>query len=147
MAKIVLSDQAPSEKVHFSLADADFDLGGNAKQSFETDEPAVIANANSHPWLEVDTEGVEVVVRYRPGSVDPANDPLSSEGPNAALPFDEKAVTAFEDSKVEEQNPVAIEAGQDQGEKDISGGVAETLASADEVETVVDESVTESDRK
>jgi hypothetical protein len=56
MAKISHSDLAPAEKVHYSLAGAEFDL--TAKGSYETDNAEAIANARSHPWLTVEVSEV-----------------------------------------------------------------------------------------
>jgi hypothetical protein len=53
MAKIVHSDLAPDELVHYSFGGAEFDLGGSAKKSFESDDREVISNAQAHPWLTV----------------------------------------------------------------------------------------------
>lgn len=141
MANVVLSDLAPNEKVRFLLAGEEIELGGNAKKSFETDNPEVIANATVHPWLNVEAVSADVIVRYRPGTVDPKQDPLSAEGPNARLPFDEKAVAEFEDSKVQDFNPVAIEAGVDQDKSVSEGGIAETLPAAEDVDETRDLSV------
>jgi hypothetical protein len=141
MANVVLSDLAPNEKVRFLLANAEFELGGNAKKSFSTDDPEVIANATVHPWLKVEAPPGDVVVRYRPGTVDPKQDPLSSEGPNARLPFDEAAVKKLEDAKLEQLNPVAIEAGADQDKSVSEGGIAETLSAAEKADETRDLSV------
>lgn len=55
MAKIVHSDLAPAEVVHYSLAGAEFDLGGR-KKAFETDDREVISDARVHPWLSVEAD-------------------------------------------------------------------------------------------
>lgn len=53
MATITLSDAAPQDtSVHFVLPDAEFDLGGRDKK-YESDVPAVLAEANNHGWLTV----------------------------------------------------------------------------------------------
>lgn len=53
MAKIIHSDLAPSGAVKYSFAGAEFEIGGKRK-SFESDDPAVISEANLHPWLSVE---------------------------------------------------------------------------------------------
>ena len=55
MAKIVHSDAAPSEAVHYSLANVEFELGGR-KKSYSTDDAGVLSNAEAHPWLRVERD-------------------------------------------------------------------------------------------
>lgn len=55
MARITKSDTAPSDLQHFSLAQVEFDL--TRKNSvYETDDPAVIANARTNPQLVVEED-------------------------------------------------------------------------------------------
>ena len=51
MAKIVHSDAAPSESVHYSIGSAEFDLSG--RKIYETTDSDVISGASVHPWLTV----------------------------------------------------------------------------------------------
>lgn len=96
MAKITLSESAPAD-ARFSLANVSFTA------PFETDDPAVIANASVHPWLEVKSEASasEAVffVREIKEAVSIANDPTAvaaelkrrrAELAPAAAPIDEK---------------------------------------------------------
>lgn len=54
MAKIVLNDEAPKEKIHFSFGAEEFDL--DVSGSHQTDDGSLIAEAEGHPWLEVKVE-------------------------------------------------------------------------------------------
>lgn len=124
MAKIVLSDAAPSESVHFSFAAVEFDLSG--KKSYKTDDLEVISNATAHPWLSVELdEGVSVDPEYV-DQIDPKDDPLSAVNQKANDPAAIKA--AKDEAAAEEANPVAIDAGETQTEVVTTGDVAETLA-------------------
>lgn len=77
MAKIVHSEAAPSEAVHYSLAGVEFDLGGR-KRAFETNDPTVIGNAEAHPWLKVEHEAVEAVKGDYVTQLRPEDDALSA---------------------------------------------------------------------
>lgn len=132
MAKIVHSEAAPAEAVRYSLAGAEFELGGSGKQSYETLDPVVLGNAVAHPWLDVKRDPAEMV---RGGYVDhlkPEDDALSAV--NSAVAFDPEAVKAAlpEGSEVER---VAVESGKDQTKPVETGGVAETLAADDSSKT------------
>lgn len=77
MAKIVHSEAAPAEAVHYALAGVEFDLEGDAV--FETDDREVIRNAEGHPWLHVD-EDVQPVAADGEALVDePAPQPVAIE--------------------------------------------------------------------
>ncbi len=52
MAKITHSELAPAEKVVYTLANEQFEL--TAKGTYESDDPVVLANAETHPWLAVE---------------------------------------------------------------------------------------------
>ncbi|MBA3240086.1 MAG: hypothetical protein H0T60_02575 [Acidobacteria bacterium] len=128
MAKIVLSDKAPEGVKLFSLANAELDLS----KTVQTTDPVVVANANSHPWLEVEPEAAE---EYGGGYVerqlDPKDDFLSSAN---SIAFNPEEIKKIEESKFHaESAPTAIEAGKDQDKKIVTGGVAETIA-ADQVQ-------------
>lgn len=135
MAKIVPSELAPSEAVHYSLGNVEFDLGGKSEaKSFETDDRVVIDNAVSHPWLNVEFDAApELSVEAVDTRVRPEDDVLGAFGPRANDAFDPEKIKAAEAAKVEDApQPLAIDAGLNQDE-DIKTdtGAAETLA-ADE---------------
>lgn len=127
MAKIVPSDVAPSEVVHYSLANADFDLGGSgkgSKKAYETDSPAVIANAEAHPWLTVEHDPAAIIKGTYRETLKPEDDVLSAVNDHSNDPDVVHAaeVAAFEG------DPTAIESGKDQDKVVETGGVDETLA-------------------
>ena len=126
VAKIVHSEDAPQEAVHYSFAAGEFDLGGR-KKSHETDDPSLISEANAHPYLDVQVEQVEGQAGDFREQLDPKDDALSAQN---SIANDPDAVKAAQVEVVEVQ-PVAIDAGLDQTEPVVEGGVAETLA-ADE---------------
>lgn len=126
MAKIVLSADAPDEAKDFSLGNAEISV------PYETDDPVIVANARSHPWLEVEVDATKSVIRYRETSTDPKTDPLSAENPDALIPFDEDAVAEFEATKAESVAPVAVEAGADQDKKGrATAEISTTIAAAE----------------
>jgi hypothetical protein len=130
MAKIVPSQEAPNEKIRYGLANESFDL--TASGSYETDDQEVIANANSHPWLDVKYDkSEEAKPAFRPGTIDPKDDALSAAN---SIAFDPKEVTAAREAALAvEEDRTAIEAGLDQDKKVEDEGVAFTLA-ADEAQ-------------
>lgn len=126
MAKIVLSADAPDDAKTFSLGNDVFDV------PTESTDPVLLANAASHPWLEVEANEEAAEARYRETGVDPEKDPLSASNPAAALAFDPDAIKAVEDAKETEIEPVAIDAGKDQDRKGrAKQPVASTIAAAD----------------
>ena len=126
MAKIVSSEAAPSEAVHYTFGGVEFDLGGSGKKTFETDDVAVLREAESHPWLSVDWPKVDVVQGVYVEQVDPKDDPLSWVN---NVGNDPEAAQAAEDAKVaDDAAPVAVEAGLTQTKVVTTDGVAETLA-------------------
>jgi hypothetical protein len=114
MPKIVLSDAAPKdvERLTFSLPGAE-----PFEAPYESDSPVVLANAESHPWLEVERDEDAVVdpPSYS-ASVDPTKDPLSLqyEGDRNVAPAEPE----------EDVTPLAVESGLDQN-------VAETVGEGD----------------
>lgn len=126
MAKIVLATEAPDDLNSVSLANAVLD-----EFPYETDDPTVLANAVSHPFLAVEFDAAGAEARYRETGVNPETDPLSASNPDSRIPFDADAVAEIEDAKVEDLEPVAIDAGLDQDKAKSSGGVAVTLAAFD----------------
>lgn len=131
MAKIVLSDTAPSDAKSFSLANSNFEV------PHETDESLVLSNAAVHPWLNVEYEKVEAISGvFIDRSVAAKDDAMSAENsvandPEAVRKFAEEQAVAF-------GRPLAVEAGLDQDKaKTVGKGddkVAITLA-ADETPT------------
>lgn len=123
-AKITLSENAPSEKVVFSLPSADFTLSPGG--SFKTDDIRVMGDAEQHPWLAVEREVVEV----EPGralsvSMRPEDDAHSFH--RNAEAFDPKAIKAAYQEAVD-VSPLAVDANLDQDKKVEEDGVAHTLA-------------------
>lgn len=138
MAKIVSSDLAPSEAVHYVLGNTEFDIGGSGKgssKSYETDDPVVLSDAEVHPWLAVEYDPVEQVAGAYVEQLAPQNDHLSVLG-ETVHPNDPDAAQAAEEAKAEAVGDTltAVEAGKPQTEAVTAGGqgdapaVAETLA-------------------
>lgn len=73
MATISLSDAAPKEAIHFSLANVDFDLEGSG--TYETEQPDAIASAASHPWLKVEVDPAAAAPVVEPDENDPHVNP------------------------------------------------------------------------
>lgn len=132
MATIKSSDLAPSEAVHYSLANSEFDLGGSGKKTFDTTDADVIANALAHPWLIVEYPKADAPVGVYVNQIDPKADPLSARFEGTIEDAD-RPDSAGETTPIES---VAVDAGEDQGEIVKSGRVAETLAAADAIEPV-----------
>lgn len=125
MAKIVHSDLAPEGKITYNIGQVTFDL--TASGSYESDDPAVISSALSHPWLKVEYDKATVIEpHFRSVGVPPADDALA--GVNSVA-FDPKEIQKALDAAAEvEVAQTAIDAGEDQGEVIVEGGVAQTLA-------------------
>lgn len=127
MAKIVHSEAAPSEAVHYSFAGVEFDLGGR-KKGYDSDDPTVLANAESHPWLRVERPEVEVVAGAYVEQLSPEEDHLTAAG-HEIDPNDPAEAKRAEEAKVENNiTPVAIDSGLDQDEVVETDGVAQTIA-------------------
>lgn len=140
MAKVTLSDNAPDELVRFNGWNVDFELGGSAKASYETDDRDVIRFAEEHPWLDVEYTAVEAPALPSLNTLaeHPELDALSGVGPGAKVPFDPEEIRKVEESKlVDRGDRVALDLSLDQGEPVEVGkvgdddGTAVTLA-ADE---------------
>jgi hypothetical protein len=127
---ITLSDLAPSDQtIHFTLATAEFDLGGSAKKSYETTDADVVSDAVEHPWLDVDTTAATTKVTFIDTQVPASEDPFSRFGPSAGLANDPAEVAKSEAAKPDvSAQPVAIDAGKDQNVAVVTGGIAETVA-------------------
>jgi uncharacterized phosphosugar-binding protein len=124
MPKIVLSDDAPKGDLRFSLANAEIE-----KLPYETDDAVVVANAEAHPWLAVEyPEAKELSDQSDPfPQTKPEDDVLAAEN---SIANDPAAVRAEIDRRVEGvSDPVAIDAGLDQGDVIVTAsGVSETVA-------------------
>lgn len=128
MAKISHSDSAPAEKVHYTFANAEFDLSGSS--TYETEDASLLASAEAHPYLKVTREPVEVVQGAYRQQLRPEEDHLSGVG--GINPNDpDEARKAEEAKRVALDNPVALDAGLTQTKPVEVSGTAVTLA-ADE---------------
>jgi hypothetical protein len=104
MAKIVLAPEAPDDLNSVSLANEVIE-----EFPFETDDPTVLGNATSHPWLAVEYDADQAEATYRESAVDPTTDPLSASNPDSHLPFDAAAIKEIEDAKRAQFEPVAVD--------------------------------------
>jgi hypothetical protein len=127
MAKITLSDKAPAEAVHFSLASVDFDLGGSGKKSYETYDTEVIGAARVHEWLDVEVPQADQVQGLFRDQLSAEEDGMSAINSKANDPEAARAALA-EDIAERDEVPVVIDAGKVQTEPVLTDGVAETLA-------------------
>lgn len=128
MATISPNDHAPDEAVHYSLANADLDLGPG--ESFDTNERDILSAADVHPWLTVEYPVLdEADIPHRDPFVPFDEDPLG--GLNAEVPFDLDEVIKAEGEKLAEYQPLAVEPQLDQSEPVVEGGIARTLAADD----------------
>lgn len=128
MAKIVASKIAPDEEFTVSVG------AGLMKPGDTTDDRNLLIEAEVHPWLAVEYDKVEMLGGdVIPPSVDPKEDPLSIQGPQAALPFDPEAVKADTDKVLrgEALAPAAVDAGLNQDEVKMDGPIATTLAAVE----------------
>lgn len=131
MPRVLPSEAHPDETVRHALGSAEpFDLGPGGV--YESDDREVIANATAHPWLTVEFEEQQVLQgRYREPSVSPQDDVLGSA---RSVAFDPEAIREAEENKVlADERRLGIDAGLDQGESHEAGGIATTLAAADDV--------------
>lgn len=129
MAKIVASKIAPDEEFTVSVG------AGLVKPGDTSDDRQLLIEAEAHPWLDVEYDEVEMLGGdVIPPSVDPKKDPLSIQGPQAALPFDPEAVKA-DTAKVlgvGQLAPAAIDAGLDQDKSVTAGPVAKTVQAVED---------------
>lgn len=132
MAKIVHSDAAPAESVHYTFAAGEFDISG--KKAFTTKDPSLVAEAQVHPWLDVKIDEADLVIGSYVETVKPEDDPLSAVNSIANDPDEARKAEA---AKAADFNPVALDAGEVQTQVVETGGVAETLA-ADETSKTSD---------
>jgi hypothetical protein len=129
MAQIVTSKEAPDFEVGYALPGTklvEFKLkqGG----SYKTDDRVVLAEANAHPWLQVEYDASEApVYSFRPDTVSSADDVLSAENSEAFEPkFIKRDLEGVLGTR--DDSGTAIQAGLDQDKKSTNGGVNETLA-------------------
>lgn len=129
MATIRPNENAPEQEVHYSLPTVDFDLSGDG--SYETNDRQVITDALVHPWLAVEFDEVDTVVYQRPEKSVPYKDDVLSAFNSKAN--DPEEVRKTEEAKYSETaQPLAVEAGLDQGTAEvIDNRVAVTLAAED----------------
>ncbi len=128
MAKIVATDVAPQEEIEYALVGESFTLSDG---SYETDDRDVLVEAEAHPWLSVEWDRDESGEgTYRPDTVAPEDDALSSQNTEAfdpeAIARDREAVLGTSDAA-----PLAVESGRDQREVEFQGDVGVTLAADD----------------
>jgi hypothetical protein len=129
MAKVTLSEKAPSELVRFNGWKVDFELGGSAKQSLDTDDRDVIRFAVEHPWLDVEFDAAAVAPPANPNSLaeHPELDAFSGYGPNAGDSLDPEKIKEAEAAKVVDMGDrVALDLSLDQGDKHEVGVVGDT---------------------
>lgn len=128
MAKIVLSDVAPKDDtLSFSLGQE-----SGIEVPYETDDRELLANANAHPWLEVEyDETQEAGGVFIDNQLSPADDHLSAVNDHSNDPDAVRAEIERRLAEVEDPTPLAVRSGLDQNEPVSVGPVALTLA-ADE---------------
>lgn len=126
MAKILHSADAPKGKVRYSLLQASFELEGDG--AYETNDRALLASAETHPWLKVEYDASPLLAAREDDRHVPYEDDYLS-APNSRA-FDLKLA----ESLLVEQEAVAhvaIDAAEDQTKKKHVGDVAITIAAAD----------------
>jgi hypothetical protein len=134
MATISSNDHAPSEKVHYSFAGAEFDLepGG----TYETTDLDALENAAAHPWLKVEFPQAAVEGGVYVGeALSPKDDPMSRVNSVANDPDAVRKALEERFGSEATVKPVALDAELDQGKEHFEGKgdrkVAETLAAAE----------------
>jgi hypothetical protein len=130
MAKIVLSDIAPEGHTKFTLG------ADEVEAPFETNDPVLISNARSHPWLLVeDEEGAAQPPSYV-NTLSPSEDSLSAVNSIANDP--DEVRKALEERGLTAVARTAIDANLDQNEVVELNGVALTVAAEEDAEPVVE---------
>lgn len=89
MARISKSDNAPKDDLHISLSAGEFDLKGTSAV-YETDDPAIIADARANPFLSVEEEVAGAATAVQAGDpldphFNPAADHLSAARSDEAV--------------------------------------------------------------
>lgn len=129
MATIRPNENAPDSPVKYLLGSVEFDLSPGGE--YETDDRTAISDASVHPWLDVELPvSEELSVERTSKSVPYADDVLAAVNSQAFDP--DKVHEMLMNRQRENDARVAIEAGLDQGESVEEGGVAVTLAAAEE---------------
>jgi hypothetical protein len=116
MATIKPNDNAPQEQVHYVLAAGEpFDLAAGG--SYDSDDRAVLSAAADHPWLTVEYPQVaaEDVFEPPPRGIPYREDPFSeyNDFSNDPAKADEAERAKYAGVAA---NPLAVDAGLDQGE-------------------------------
>ena len=128
MATIRPNSNAPDGEAKYILPTATFDLAAGG--SFETDDRVALADAEAHPWLEVDYN-IDEQPQFFSGTNAVAYEDDYLSAPNSVA-FDPEAIRQVEEEKRGVvSTPTAINAGLDQGVKNPRGSnrfVNETLA-------------------
>lgn len=143
MAKIVPSKNAPSED--FTVT---FGVGQvKSTEPLETTNTDLIAEAQNHPWLDVEYDEVEILGgEVVPPAVDPAKDPLSAQNPDNQHLNDPDVVRAAR-AEADALAPAAIDPVLDQDKTKVEGGVAKTVASVEETAEKAEKSVEAANKK
>lgn len=132
MATIRPNDNAPQETVHYILSAGDpFDLDTGG--SFESDDRLLLSAAEDHPWLTVEYPQVAEADIFVPPSrsVPYREDPFSEYNDYSNDPARAAAAEREKYAGVA-ANPLAVDAGLDQGEAvTVADRVDVTLAAAD----------------
>lgn len=128
MPTISHSDLAPDEPVRYLLGQAEFQLDGRTK-NYETDDPDVVLNAESHPWLVVTYPEVEQIEGAYVEQIAREDDPLSSLN---SIANDPDEIRKVEEAKRDAVAPVAIDARLEQSEPVVVGETAVTVEAASE---------------
>lgn len=134
MATIKLNDHAPSEEATFLLANETLKSADLPK---DTDNRALVAAAEEHPWLAVDYPEVE---SFEAAAAEPRvryeDDYLAA--PNSKA-FDLDEVRKTEEAKRQAvSTPTAIDAGLDQSDSETVADVSVTLAADEAADTTTD---------
>jgi hypothetical protein len=130
MPTISHSELAPDEPVRYSLGQAEFQLDGRTK-NYETNDPDVLLNAESHPWLVVTYPEVEVIEGAYVEQIAREDDPLSALN---SIANDPAEIRKVEEAKRAAFAPVAIDADLNQSEPVTAGVTDVTLEAASEEE-------------
>lgn len=128
MARITKDSAAPSDAEHFSLGNVEFDL--KRKNSvYETNDPAVLANARVHPYLvvEEDVAAPDAAVAVT-DPLDPHRNPQADHLASEASPA---AVAAAEQNEAAIRKAVGLD--QSFASPDPAPTIAETLSATFDV--------------
>lgn len=134
MATITTNDHAPDAEAVYSLPGAEFTLSPGG--SYETDDRAVLNEAEVHPWLAVEYNAAEAAEpTFRPDSIPADEDALGAARSEA---FDPEAIARDREAVLgdgKDHAGLAVDAGLDQGEPvNPTSDLATTLAGDDDFE-------------